>query len=144
MNRICFYPVRPVSVGVTKVCLDVPDSVIEGAELFDTLCPVNKLTGHRSSVFKLLGKLTGAKADLLNAVLQELPTVQSDPRLSDQDRVDYLVSRLSTGTPAEDALMAERIMNDLDALGLSSKQADKVVESTIEFDKSDVNVEVNE
>ena len=43
MNRICFYPVRPVSVGVVKVCLDVPESVIDGAELYDTLCPVKKL-----------------------------------------------------------------------------------------------------
>ena len=100
-KRICFYPRVEVKEFVTSVCLDVPDVVLDGAELYDTLCPVNKLTGHRSSVFKLLGKLTGAKADLLNAVLQELPTIQSDPRLSDQDRVDYLVSRLSTGTPEE-------------------------------------------
>ena len=70
MNRICFYPNRVPQNEVTKVCLDVPENVLEGAEIYDTICPVSKLTGHRMSVFKLLGKLTGAKADLLNAVLQ--------------------------------------------------------------------------
>lgn len=146
MKRICFYDVRKPQNLVSKVCLDVPENVIEGAEIYDTICPVSKLTGHRMSVFKLLGKLTGAKADLLNAVLQELPTVASDPRLTDKDRADFLVSRLCSGTPAENAVIAEKIMNDLDTLGLSTKQAEKVaesVQSTIEFNEDD-NLDVNE
>ena len=146
MNRICFYPNRVPQNEVQNVCLDVPAKVLEGEELYDTLCPVSKLTGHRMSVFKLLGKLTGAKADLLNAVLQELPTVASDPRLSDQDRADFLVSRLCSGTPAENAIVAEKIMNDLDALGLSSKRTEKAadsIQSSIDFDKND-NPDVNE
>ena len=74
-----------------EVCHDVPVcapliEVLEGKELYDTICPVSKFSGHRESPFKLLGKLTGAKADLLNAVLQELPSLASDPRLSDQER----------------------------------------------------------
>lgn len=122
-----------------KVCECAPmNSVIEGVEILDVVCPVSKYTGHRESPFKLLGKLTGAKADVLNAVLTELPTVFSDSRLTDQDRVDFMVSRLSTGTPAEDSMMAERIMNDLDALSVPFKQqAAQQAVDTIQFDSKD-------
>lgn len=110
--------------------------VIEGADILDVVCPVSKFTGHRESAFKLLGKLTGAKADLLNAVLQEIPSLASDSRLSDEDRVAAIVDRLSTGTPAEDSLMAERLMADIDALGLSSRSAENMRRSadTISFE----------
>ena len=120
---------------------DVPEcapliQVLEGKELYETVCPVSKFSGHRESPFKLLGKLTGAKADLLNAVLQEIPSLASDPRLSDEDRVNAVVDRLSTGTPAEDALMAERIMNDIDALGLRGRSVEQSKE-TIDFKPAD-------
>lgn len=112
--------------------------VIEGAEILDVVCPVSKFTGHRESPFKLLGKLTGAKSDLLNTVLQEIPAIASDSRLSDSDRVDMVVQRLSSGTPAEDALLAERIMNDIDALGLSNKSVQVPSDSSkIAFESSD-------
>lgn len=112
--------------------------VIEGADILDVVCPVSKFTGHRESPFKLLGKLTGAKSDLLNSVLQEIPSLASDSRLSDADRVVMVVQRLSTGTPAEDALTAERIMNDIDALGLSNKSVQIPSDSSkIAFEASD-------
>lgn len=121
-----------------EVCVVAPTvEVIEGAELFDVVAPVSKFTGHRENPLSLLGKLTGAKADVLNVVLQELPTVASDPRLSDEDRVAYIVERCSTGTPAEDALMAERLMNDIDALGLRNQDVDKPSETSIKFDSQD-------
>ena len=116
-------------------------NVIEGTELIDTLCPVSKNTGRRENPLSLLGKLTGAESSLLNSVLQELPTLRSDPRLTDEDRVAAVVDRLSTGSPAEDALMAERLMKDIDALGLSSKVAEDVksdASDTIKFDVSEV------
>lgn len=118
-------------------CVVAPTvEVIEGAEVFDVVCPVSKFTGHRESAFKLLGKLTGAKADLLNVALQEIPSLASDSRLTDEDRVAAIVDRLSTGTPAEDSLMAERLMADIDALGLSSRSAENVQRSadTISFE----------
>lgn len=112
--------------------------VIEGADILDVVCPVSKFSGHRESPFKLLGKLTGAKSDLLNSVLQEIPSIASDSRLTDADRVDMVVQRLSSGTPAEDALLAERIMNDIDALGLSAKSVQSSVDSSkIAFEASD-------
>lgn len=136
----CFRSVTDHPEVKIECSLTVP--VCEGKELYETCCPVSKFTGHRESPFKLLGKLTGAKADVLNAILQELPTVFSDPRLSDSDRAQFITERCCSGTPAENALVAERIMNDLDALGFSQKQAQAAAESSkIEFDKNDVSVE---
>lgn len=120
-----------------SACVVAPDvEVIEGADILDVVAPVSKLTGHRENPLKLLGKITGADSALLNQVLQELPVIKGDPRLSDEDRVNAIVDRLSTGTPAEDALMAERLMADIEALGLSSEQS-KVDSSSIEFNSSD-------
>lgn len=114
-------------------------NVIEGAELLDTLCPVSKNTGRRGNPLALLGKLTGADSNLLNSVLQELPVLRSDPRLTDEDRVAAIVERLATGSPAEDALISERLMKDIDALGLSSMSVDEVKPSdTIKFDSNEV------
>lgn len=137
MSRFgCFNPIPERDlISDCVVSVDVP--VIEGNEILDVVCPVSKFTGHRESAFKLLGKLTGAKADVLNAVLMEIPVLVSDSRLTDEDRVQTVVSRLSSGTPAEDALMAERLMADIDALGLSAKSVEQKVES-IKFNASDV------
>ena len=138
----CFNPLTQPS---DEVCVVAPIvEVIEGAELFDVIAPVSKFTGHRENPLSLLGKLTGAKADVLNAVLQELPTISSDSRLSDEDRVAYIVERCSSGTPAEDALMAERLMNDIDALGLRNQEDIKPSDTSIKFDSQeapDSNVE---
>lgn len=115
--------------------------VLEGAELLDTLCPVSHNTGRRENPLSLLGKLTGADSQILNAVLQELPTIQSNSKLTDEDRVAWLTERCSTGTPAEDALMAERLMKDLDALGISQQKVDEIqknADNTISFDNADV------
>lgn len=117
---------------------DMP-KVIEGAELYDTLCPVSKLTGKRCNPLSLLGMITGAKADVLQSILQQLPVVSSNPNLSDEDRAQFVVERCSIGSPAEDALMAEKIMQDLDALGLSYKGDDvKPGDPSISFETTDV------
>lgn len=118
----------------------VRPTVLEGLDVFDTICPHSKSTGHRENPLSLLGMLTGADSQLLQSVLQELPSTFSDPNLTDQDRVDFLVPRLCSGSPAEQAIIAEKMMVDLDALGLSQNQAEKVVETnqTIEFNKNDV------
>lgn len=133
----CFRPVTNHPDTVVDCASTV--SVIEGKELFETVCPVSKFTGHRESPFKLLGKLTGAKADVLNSILQELPSIASDPRLTDEDRAQFIVARCSTGTPAEDAIMVERIMLDLDALGFSQSKVDAIQQNMqqIEFNHED-------
>lgn len=133
----CFRPCTDNEPEKVVECAPM-NSVIEGVEILDVVCPVSKFTGHRESPFKLLGKLTGAKADVLNSVLTELPAVFSDSRLTDQDRADFMVSRLSIGTPAEDALIAERIMTDMDAISAPFKQqAAQQAVDTIQFGDND-------
>lgn len=117
---------------------DMP-KVIEGAELIDAVCPVSKFTGKRCNPLSLLGMLTGAKAEVLNSILQELPVVRSDSRLTDEDRINFIVERCSTGTPAEDALMAERLMKDIDALGLRGSAVEDSIKGndTISFENTE-------
>ena len=110
--------------------------VIEGLEVFNTICPHSKSTGHRENPLSLLGLLTGADSQLLQSVLQELPSIASDPRLSDEDRVNYLVPRICSGTPAEQAVIAEKLMNDLDALGLSQRQVEQRADQLINFENT--------
>lgn len=113
--------------------------VVEGAELLDAVCPVSKFTGKRCNPLSLLGMLTGAKVDVLNSILQELPVVTSDSRLTDEDRINFIVERCSTGTPAEDALMAERLMADIDALGLRHSSVEDSIKDpgTINFENTE-------
>lgn len=135
---LCRKSVNLIVDVVSKELFGNVPVVVEGADLLDTLCPVSNSTGKRCNPLSLLGMLTGAKADVLNSLLQELPVVASNPNLSDEDRAQFVVERCSTGTPAEDALMAKRIMADLDALGLSYKEKESVVsDSSISFSPSD-------
>lgn len=78
--------------------------VIEGAEIFDIVAPIVKLTGKRENPFKLLTTLANnpEKQRALSVVMQELPTLVSDPRLTDDDRVELLRPRLMVGTPSDD------------------------------------------
>lgn len=107
--------------------------IIQGAELFDTLCPVSKLTGVRENPVSLLSRvLDPAKARALDAVLQQLPAMRNeDPRMSDEDALDMCMARLETGTPAEDALVAERLASIADVLFVKPVQAE--VETKIDF-----------
>lgn len=123
--------------GSVLECDLIKPAVIEGADIFDTLCPFNKFNGHRENPLSLLGKITGADSQLLNSILQELPTIASDPNLTDEDRVNFLVPRLCSGTPAEQAIVAGHLMKNLDALGLSQKQAESVVSDSQKIDFSD-------
>jgi hypothetical protein len=113
--------------------------VIEGLDILDTICPFNKFTGHRDNPLSLLGLITGANRQLLDSVLQDLPVISSDPNMSDEDRVNYLVPRLCSGTPAEQAIVVENMMKNIDALGLSSKKTEQIQsDQKIDFTETDV------
>ena len=102
---------HPVFHDITydKVLRDAP-SICDGILEYDTLCPVSKLTGHRESPITLLKMALGDKdSRLLNAVLQELPTVQQMQGVSDEDKLQLLASRLNTGTFAEQDQLVESL-----------------------------------
>ena len=63
--------------------------LIEGADIYDVLCPVNKFTGCRANPLELLQSISNdpKRSRLLDALMVELPTIASDSRLSDDDKI---------------------------------------------------------
>lgn len=85
-------------------------ALIEGFDALDSVCPVSSLTGNRMSIYEAMQMLGNDKySRALESMLQEIPAIMSDSRLSDDDRVDMMVSRLNTGSPSEDAVVREQL-----------------------------------
>lgn len=101
--------------------------VIEGLQLIEQVCPINPLTGKRSSLIEALLSVSAdpEKRHILGEVLNELPTLRSDPNLDDEGRMAVLAERLSTGTPAEDEAFAERLASLSDILFRGASHAVK-------------------
>lgn len=87
--------------------------ILEGAELFDILCPTSELTGHRTNIIDVAQMLRSdpQKAQLIDAVLQELPTVQHLD-VSDEELLNTLKPRLFSGTKSEDSAYIEFLENN--------------------------------
>lgn len=121
---------RKKEIGFAVVAPDTP--IIEGAVDIDTLCPVSKLTGHRTNPLTLLGIALGDKQSrLLDKLLQELPTVQSMD-VSDEDKISLLASRLSTGSLAEHDALVDSLASVADTLFSDSSRDDKAVQTVID------------
>lgn len=123
--------VQQLSVPVIKVDLPI---IIEGADVFDVLCPVSKATGHRENPLSLLTKvLPPDKERLASLILQEIPAIQSEnPRISDADAIEMCVSRFSSGSKYEDGQVREALFKAADLLfpGMSVEQKQEVVASS--------------
>lgn len=112
--------------------------LIEGADVYDIICPVSEFSGNRANPLDLL-KLALPDKDyrFLNSVLQEIPSIPSDPNLSDDDRVSMLTYRLSSGTPAEDEALMHSLLKVADVL-FPNNGSDSVISDKIEFNPDDV------
>lgn len=108
--------------------------VLEGKEIIDTVCPINPLTGKRSSVLEALLSVSSdpKKKYLLGQILQELPTIRNNPNLTDEDRIMTLAERLSTGTPSEDVAFGERLSEISSVIFRGAPQAVKDVVKSLE------------
>lgn len=113
--------------------------LIEGVQEINALCPVNKLTGKRSNVLSMLNMVTEGKLNerALKLVLQDLPSQPQDSAMSDAQRFEFVQTRLSTGSPAEDAVVSERLFAVADALGINTQGLDRDSDGKIVFDKND-------
>lgn len=110
-----------------NIVLDIP-VVIEGKQELETLLPVSKLTGRREDPLMLLKMQFSKDSRLLDALLQELPVIQSDPNISDEDRFSTLASRLSTGTPYENEQLVYQLEKVADVLFPEQvKESEKIV-----------------
>lgn len=92
--------------------------IVEGVKELDALCPVNHVTGDRQSPLDLLNLvLSPDRKDLLGKFLQNITPEMSMSQLDDVSMLEILPSRLSTGTPAEDALFAKQLEKVIDVCG---------------------------
>lgn len=100
--------------------------LIDGADVYDILCPPSSLTGNRNNPLDLLRIVLPDKENrFLNQILQEIPTVSSDPNLSDEDRISTITYRLASGTPAEDEIIMHSLMKVADVLFPSDSPSDE-------------------
>lgn len=120
--------------------------LIEGVAEINTLCPINKLTGKRSSTLSILNLVADGKVNdrMVNLVLQELPRVSQDTNMTDAQRFEFISERLSTGCPAEDALVAERLFAVADSLGIVRSELQRDQDGKIVFDSSSDKVAVEQ
>lgn len=135
---------RPKSKSSEFVRQNNAPILIEGIEEYDCLCPVSKLTGHRANPLSMLKvALSDKNSRLLSAILQEVPVIDSDPRISDEDKLNTLVSRLDVGTLAEHDNVTRVLSDFADYLFPSVDKSDDNAEK-IAFSPSDSpNVDVS-
>jgi hypothetical protein len=110
--------------------------LIDGVEILDTICPVSKLTGHRTNPLTLLGAVTDGNSRLLQAVLAELPAVQTDPSVTDEDKLDLLVSRLDTGTFADMDAVRDALASISDSLFVKPEVQEQAEKQVISFEEN--------
>lgn len=105
-------------------CFD-DKKLISGMEEIETLCPVDPLTGHRDTFENIVKKALDPKyAGLAQRVLVELPAVQSDSDIKNDDaKLDTLVSRLDVGSMAERDAVVSQLSSISDVLFRSSEPA---------------------
>lgn len=131
------YKNRNTDERVVRVNKDLP-VVIDGVEAYETLCPVNKLTGTRANPLELLMALSNdpVRSRKLTALLSELPTIASDSRLSDDQKIEMLCDKLQTGVPADDD-QYRRVLEKLAAPLFNSLGDKSDSDKSIQFDKTD-------
>lgn len=84
--------------------------VLDDMTAYEVLCPVNKLTGLRENPLRLLKTLVNNpdKERALSSVLQEVGDMRNSG-VSDDDLVDFMAERLSTGTPYDNDVFRQRL-----------------------------------
>lgn len=118
-------------VNEHRFCDDGVPVLIDGAEAIETLCPVSKLTGHRTNALTLLGMVTDSNARLLDSILQVLPSVQ-EMNVSDDVKIDMLVPS-DYGSFAERDSVVRRLADISDVLFKNLPKSD----DSIKFDAGD-------
>lgn len=134
---------KPVDFVEFKA-MDAP-VLIEGKQEYETLCPVNPLTGHRDSPIVILRyALTDKNKGLLDKVLQELPTVKQ-MNVSDDIKLDTLVSALDIQSQTDRDIVAKELLSISEVLldkGVI-ESSDSVKTDSIDFSNTDSPTDAN-
>ena len=90
---------------------DFVELEVQGKQELELLCPVSKLTGFPMSLQESIYMISDKNARLADVLLQVLPPIISDNSISDDDKLKLLVSRLDSGSFAENDRAAEILGN---------------------------------
>lgn len=115
---------------------DFVDIEPEGVRELSILCPVSKLTGFPVSLQSVVQKISDKDSRLADVLLQELPYIMAPDDVSDDDKLRLLVSRLDSGSFAENDNVAI-VLGDVAKEFFPSASVDKVVEQAIKFNSED-------
>lgn len=110
------------------VCDMSTESVIgDESHLYDTLCPINPITGHRDSMLSRLfsGNVSDTEKQLILSQLATLKGVNSPRDLSDEDLISLIPSRYMS-----DPVEMERYRALVDELRNSVEKPVEPVEPT--------------
>lgn len=142
------FSIRDISKRVMTFKPSFPkdeEFVIDGAEAFKLLSPIDKNTGLRTNPLRILDSLSDdpAISRALNDVFMEMQPLGADPALSNDDIMTAFIDRASVGTPYENERFAQRALRNMDViLGQFGRQPKEEVSSDkIKFEESDVNDE---
>lgn len=126
LNRV---PQHFDSIISPDVVCDMPTDSVLGDEshLYDTLCPINPLTGHRDSMLSRLfsGNVSDTEKQLILSQLATLKGVNSPRDLSDEDLISLIPSRYMS-----DPVEMERYRAVVDELRNSVDEPVEPVEPT--------------
>lgn len=111
--------------------------VIEGVEYLDAIMPVSSLTGNRMSIYEAMNMIGNEKfSRQLDSFLTEFQSISSDPRLSDDDRVEMLKSR-ALDLPCENERYRQSLMSVIDDFKSSLVSVSEDKKEAIKFDSND-------
>lgn len=107
--------------------------VIEGSQIINTLCPVSKLTKLPMDITSAISMAINdpSLSGLVSQIVQTLPSIPSDSRLTDGDRLDLLISNFDLGTPAETDRVRASLMEIADQLFPKPEQIVEQAESPV-------------
>lgn len=118
---------------------DFVEFEVQGKHELELLCPVSKLTGFPMSLQESVYMISDKNVRLADVLLQEIPPIMSDNSISDDDKMKLLLSRLDSGSFAENDRAAE-ILGEIAKEFFPDADVDKVtneVKQTINFDSGD-------
>ena len=111
---------------------------VDGAKELSVLCPVSKLTGFPMSMQQAITMISDKNSRLADVLMQEIPQIPQSDKLSDDEKLEMLVSRLDTGSFFENDCAME-ILGDIAKEFFPKADVDKVVadKEGIDFKPSD-------
>ena len=124
------YVVRP-----SEPSYDAPKLKVEGSDELSVLCPVSKLTGFPMSMQRAIRMITDDNSRLADILYQEIPTINASDQIDDTDKLRLLVSRLDSGSFAENDAVAEILGQVAKEFFPAADVEDVVKSAQIQFNK---------